>query len=93
MTTNILSPHWTGDTAAPVNPETIRFTAAQAPHFRECDGCLFVSQRASVCSQASAIAVAAGHPDCDDVLPGRRTVIYVLDRSDPRQMPLAARGH
>lgn len=93
MTTNILSPNWEGDTAAPINPDTIRIKAVQAPVFGECDGCHFIGQRSAVCKQASANAVDAGHPDCDDVLPGRRSVIYVLDKTDPRQLPLLEKGH
>lgn len=93
MTTNILSPNWEGDTASPINPDTLRIKAVQAPVFGECDGCLFQGQRSSVCFSAADIAVAAGDPDCDQVLPGRRSVIYVLDKSDPRQMPLIKKGH
>jgi len=93
MTTNILSPKWEGETAAPIDPDTIRIKAVQAPNFGNWDGCLFIGQRADVCNRANAIAMAAGDPDCDQVLPGRRTVIYVLDKSDPRQMPLIEKGH
>lgn len=93
MTTNILSPNWEGDTASPIDPDTLRIKAVQAPVFGECDGCLFQGQRSSVCFRAADIAVAAGDPDCDQVLPGRRSVIYVLDKSDPRQMPLIEKGH
>lgn len=94
MTTNILSPTWAGQTAAPIDPTTIRFKAIQAPVFGECDGCLFIGQRSSVCNRASAIATAAGAPDCDQVLAGpRRTVIYVADDSDPRQMALLEQEH
>ena len=93
MTTNILSPNWEGDTASPIDPDTIRIKAVQAPVFCECDGCLFIGQRSAVCNRANAIAMAAGDPDCDQVLPGCRSVIYVLDKSDPRQMPLIEKGH
>lgn len=94
MTTNILSPNWTGDTASPLDPYTIRFKAIQAPEFGDCDGCLFIGQRASVCKQANRIAVEAGDPDCDQVLKApKRTVIYVLDKTDPRQLPLIEKGH
>lgn len=94
MTTNILSPNWTGDTAAPVDPDTIRIKAVQAPVFGECDGCHFIGQRSGVCKRAAANAVAAGDPDCDQVLTApKRTVIYVLDKTDPRQMPLIEKGH
>ena len=94
MTTNILSPHWEGDTASPIDPDTLRIKAVQAPKFGQCDGCHFIGQRADVCFRAAAIAMAAGDPDCEKVLTGpKRTVIYVLDKSDPRQMPLIEKGH
>lgn len=94
MTTNILSPKWEGDTAAPIDPDTLRIKAVQAPVLGDCDGCAFIGQRAAVCNRANAIAVAAGDPDCDQVLASpRRTVIYVIDKSDPRQLPLIEKGH
>ena len=94
MTTNILSPNWEGDTASPIDPDTLRIKAVQAPKFGQCDGCHFIGQRADVCFRAAAIAMAAGDPDCEKVLTGpKRTVIYVLDKSDPRQMPLIEKGH
>jgi hypothetical protein len=94
MTTNILSPNWEGDTAAPIDPDTLRIKAVQAPVFSECDGCLFIGQHSNVCYRAAAIAMAAGDPDCDQVLAApRRTVIYILDKTDPRQLPLIEKGH
>lgn len=94
MTTNILSPNWAGFTAAPIEPEAPYIKAVQAPVFGECDGCLFIDQRSSVCTRANAIAIAAGQPDCDQVLTApKRTVIYVLDKTDPRQLPLLEKGH
>lgn len=94
MTTNILSPNWEGDTAAPIDPVTIRFKAVQAPVLGECDGCLFIGQRSAVCNLANAIAATADYPDCDHVLTGpRRTVIYVADKTDPRQLPLLGGEH
>jgi len=93
-TTNILSPKWEGDTAAPIDPDQVRIKAVQAPVLGDCTGCLFIGQRASVCMRAAAIAVAAGDPDCDQVLAKpRRTVVYVVDKSDPRQIPLIEKGH
>jgi len=89
MTTNILSDKWEGDTAEPINPDQVRFKAINAPVFGECDGCMFIGQRAAVCNRASEIAQAAGDPDCEKVLEGpRRTAVYVLDKSNPRQLPL-----
>lgn len=94
MTTNILSPNWEGDTAEPIDLVTLRIKAVQAPVFGECDGCLFAGQRSSVCYAAAGIAMLAGDPDCDQVLTNpRRTVIYVIDKSDPRQLPLIEKGH
>jgi hypothetical protein len=93
MTTNILSEKWRGDTAEPINPDSVRIKAIEAPVFGECDGCLFIGQHADVCVRAAANAVDAGDPDCDQVLPGRRAVIYVVDKSDPRQIPLIKKGH
>lgn len=94
MTTNILSPRWAGQTAAPIDPTTIRFKAIKAPARNKCDGCLFDGQVSRVCIQACDIAAAAGQPDCDDPLVGQvGTVIYVLDDSDPRQLPLLGGEH
>ena len=93
MTTNILSDNWEGETAAPINPDNVRIKAIEAPVFGECHGCLFAGQRAAVCIKAAANAVDAGDPDCDHVLPGRRAVIYVIDKSDPRQLPLIKKAH
>lgn len=94
MTTNILSDKWEGDTAEPINPDQVRFKAINAPLLGECDGCMFIVQRAAVCIRASQIAQAAGDPDCEKVLAGpRRTVVYVVDKSDPRQLPLIEKGH
>jgi hypothetical protein len=94
MTTNILSPNWEGDTAEPIDPTTIRFKAVRAPVYADCQGCLFIGQRSAVCRQASALAVEAGQVDCDDAAPEGWSVIYVIDKSDPRQMDLlkAAEG-
>lgn len=94
MTTNILSEKWEGDTAEPIDPDQVRIKAINAPVLGECDGCLFIGQRAAVCMRASQIAMAAGDPDCEQVLTGpRRTVVYVVDKSDPRQIPLIEKGH
>jgi hypothetical protein len=82
MTTNILSPNWTGDTAEPIDPTTIRFKAVRAPVYADCQGCLFIGQRSTVCRQAS------GQVDCDEAAPEGWSVIYVTDKSDPRQMDL-----
>lgn len=88
MTTNILSPKWEGETAAPINPAEVRFKAVAVPEQDECDGCIFCGQHASVCFQATDIALASGSVDCDATLPDGRTVVYVADKSDPRQLAL-----
>lgn len=88
ITTNILSPKWQGDTAAPIDPTEVRFKAAKAPVYADCQGCLFIGQRTAVCRHASALAVQAGEVDCDDPWPAGGSVIYVADTSDPRQLPL-----
>lgn len=93
MTTNILSPNWMGDTAAPIDPDTIRFKAAPAPVAGECNGCLFIGQRASTCRHANDLAAVNDQPDCDQLLPDGRSIIYILDDSDPRQLPLLEKGH
>jgi hypothetical protein len=86
MTTNITSDKWRGERGEPTNPATVRFKAqeAQAP---SCEGCLF-ERSYGVCSTAAVHAVANDQPDCDDRSPGGMTYIYVLDRSDPRQLDL-----
>lgn len=93
MTTNILSPKWEGETATPVMPAEIRFKATAAPEQGECDGCIFCGQLSKVCFQAADIAVANGDIDCDQLLPDGRSVIYVLDKSDPRQLNLLDKEH
>lgn len=92
MTTNTLSDKWEGDHAEPIDPQTVRFMAARAPVFADCQGCLFMGQRSAVCRQASALAVENGQIDCDDPWSDGGSVIYVLDKSDPRQMDLLKDG-
>lgn len=86
MTTNITSEKWRGERGEPINPAAVRFRAleAQAP---SCEGCLF-ERSVGVCSTAASLAVANGQPDCDDRSPAGMTYIYVLDKSDPRQLDL-----
>jgi hypothetical protein len=83
-----LGPLWEGYSAAPIDPASTRFKADAALVRGECDGCLFWGQRAAVCRQVEAIARANNIIDCDGRLPDGRTVIYVVDKSDPRQMDL-----
>lgn len=93
MTTNILSPAWAGHTAAPMDPETLRFKPARAPTYADCEGCMFIGQSSPICRRASAISADAGGADCDDPHPQWGSIIYVLDDSDPRQLPLLGGEH
>lgn len=89
MTTNILSPKWEGITAAPIDPSTMRFKPMKAPVYADCEGCLFVGQRSSVCRRACEIA----EVDCDDPWPSGGSMIFVADPSDPRQLNLLDKEH
>jgi hypothetical protein len=62
---------------APIDPSMVHFTAVEAT---TCDGCLFARQRFSVCEAAAQKAESLDLPDCT------RSVIYVLDKSDARQL-------
>jgi hypothetical protein len=85
MTTNILSPQWRGERAAPVDPATICFTAIKEKRGNECAGCLFEHQSAAICDRAIFSAVAKDLPHCSPRTGS--TFIYVLDRmTDPRQI-------
>lgn len=86
MTTNITSDKWRGERGEPINPAAVRFKAQEA-HAPSCEGCLF-ERSVGVCSTAAALAMTNEQPDCDDRSPGGMTYIYVLDRSDPRQLDL-----
>lgn len=86
MTTKITSDKWEGDRGEPINPSTVRFKAQEA-NSPSCEGCLFESS-VGVCLSAAALAVSNDQPDCDDRSPGGMTYIYVLDKSDPRQLDL-----
>lgn len=86
MTKCITSDKWRGERGEPIIPAAVRYRAleAQAP---SCEGCLF-ERSIGVCSSAASLAVANGQPDCDDRSPAGMTYIYVLDKSDPRQLDL-----
>lgn len=86
MTKRITSDHWRGDRGQPISPSTVRFKAQEA-NAPSCEGCLF-ERSVGVCSTAAALDMANDQPDCDDRSPGGMTYIYVLDRSDPRQLDL-----
>lgn len=86
MTTCITSDKWQGERAEPINPAAVRFKAQEAMA-ASCTGCLF-ERSYGVCSAAAALAVENAQPDCDDRSPAGKTYIYVLDKSDPRQLDL-----
>lgn len=65
--------------AEPLEPSTMRFAVKVAT---SCRGCLFAGQRASVCHQASAVAMRADLPDCD------RGFVYVPIPIDARQLTI-----
>lgn len=88
MTTNILSPNWRGERAAPIDPDAVKFDVAEAKVFADCEGCMFIGQSTAVCRRACDIAVAAGGIDCDYPLPNGRSLVYVLRRVNPRQLEL-----
>lgn len=83
-----LGPMWEGYSAKPLDPAAVRFKAAPALVRGECDGCVFCGQRAAVCRQVEAIAMANNIIDCDGRLQDGSSVIYVVDKSDPRQLDL-----
>ncbi|MBG6223350.1 MULTISPECIES: hypothetical protein [unclassified Janthinobacterium] len=72
--------------ASAASPAAVRFKAQEAIA-PSCTGCLF-ERSYGVCSAAAALATANDQPDCDDRSPAGMTYIYVLDKSDPRQMGL-----
>lgn len=84
MSLNILSDNWRGHTAMPIDLDAIRFKVAPAPVFADCEGCIFARQRSAVCRRASEIS---GF-DCEDALPDGRSGIFVIDRTDPRQIQM-----
>lgn len=70
-----------------MKPADIRFKAMESDD--GCKGCLFQKQRSAVCREASQVAQDIGQPDCDDRSPvSKLSYIYVLDESDPRQIPM-----
>ena len=71
-----------------VDPDAVRFTVAEAEVFADCQGCIFQGQPSEVCRRAVEIAKDGNLIDCDDPLPNGRSGIYVIDRSDPRQIQM-----
>lgn len=89
MTTTVTSPNWQGHFGQPIDPATLRFKAQPST---ECNGCLFADQSITVCDKAAQIARGIGQPDCDQPAPGGRTYVYVIDKSDPRQLDMLKGG-
>lgn len=79
---------WLGRRGPAIDPDQVRFVVAEAPVFADCKGCMFIGQPSAICRRACEIAVASGAPDCDDALPNGKSLIYVADERDPRQMDL-----
>lgn len=90
MTTDILSDKWRGQRAEPIDLATVRFTAQRSTLL--CAGCMFRGQSGDTCQQAAEIAAERGLPDCDEDGPKGKQYIYVLDRSDERQIDLLDGG-
>lgn|GEM_PF-5620855 len=65
------------------------FTAAESHH--ECEGCIFERERTSECKEAAQIAKRLDLPDCEDRAPSGHGYIYVLTKSDPRQLRIATK--
>lgn len=76
-----------------VEPDAVRFTA-KPDGGDSCENCMLKFQPASVCKVAATLAVERGLPDCDEVIPWPaydgppESYIYVLDKSDPRQIQM-----
>jgi len=64
------------------------FTAKEMTKRQSCAGCLFEHERAKVCHEVTAMARAAGLPDCDDLSPSSNYIIYIEKEADPRQVDL-----
>lgn len=81
---------WLGTGAAPLDPAAMQYRAVAATGVDPCTGCLFKGQKSKVCIAAGTLARLAGMPDCEesDTATGR-TFVYVLIKTDPRQMRIA----
>ncbi len=67
-----------------------RLTAPHSARIGDCTGCIMRDASFRECAAACAQAKSAGLPDCDDIGPNGKPYIYVLDKSDPRQVDLVA---
>jgi hypothetical protein len=79
---------WLGTGAAPLDPATMQYRARVADKDTgDCAGCLFRGQASKVCKAAAIAAQRAGINDCDDRdAETGRSFVYVLIKTDPRQM-------
>lgn len=75
---------WLNRSSESIDPREIRFKAVVARPV--CKGCLFERESVAICNAAVAIAKENGFPDCDDQAQDGGRYIYVVDKSDPRQM-------
>lgn len=64
------------------------FTAKEMTKRQSCQGCLFEHERAKVCHEVTAMALAADLPDCDDLSPSGNCIIYIAKEIYPRQVDL-----
>ena len=62
------------------------FTAIEQPDADECKGCLFEREHTTECHAAAIEAKRLDLPDCEDRAPSGNGYIYVLTKTDPRQM-------
>ena len=69
-----------------------QFTAYEQPVAHECKGCIFEHERMTECEAAEQIAKRLDLPMCEDRAPSGNAYIYVLTKSDPRQLRLTAQG-
>lgn len=79
---------WLGRFGPALDAEACRFKAVQVSASKDCKGCMFLGQDAATCKRASALAVAAGFPDCDDLAAPGKQFVYVAVKVDPRQISL-----
>lgn len=84
---------WLGNDAPLLDPNAMQFRAVLAPKDAgDCAGCAFRGQASKICKVAALAAQRAGIKDCDehDDETGR-TFVYVLTKTDPRQMRIETR--
>ncbi len=81
---------WLSNDAEPLDPSAMQYRAVAATGVDGCTGCLFKGQKSKVCMAAGTAARLARMPDCEDRdADTGRTFVYVLIKTDPRQMRIA----